>query len=166
MTLNTVIDFNWAAQLANALDIGSAKYEPSVATRISMLTGTTTGKADMIFTDTRTVTASGTDALDLVGSLTGPLGNTLTFVKLKAVFVKAASGNTNAVRINRPASNGVPLFLAASDGIDVLPGGIFAWVGPGAGVTVTASTGDLLNIDNSSSGTSVTYDVVLIGTSA
>lgn len=166
MTLNTVVDFNWAAQLANALDIGSAKYEPSVSTRITMPTGTTTGKADLIFTDTRTVAASGTDALDLAGSLTGPIGGTLTFVKVKAVFVKAAAANTNAVRLNRPASNGVPLFLAASDGIDILPGGIFAWVAPGAGVTVTAGTGDLLNLDNSSSGTSVTYDVVIIGTSA
>jgi hypothetical protein len=60
----------------------------------------------------------------------------------------------------------VPLFLAASDGIDVQPGGVFLWVAPTTGVTVTAATGDILNIDNSSSGTSVTYDVVIIGTSA
>jgi hypothetical protein len=71
------------------------------------------------------------------------------------------------VRVNRPASNGVPLFLAASDGIDVPPGGVFLWACPADGkVTVTASTGDLLNIDNSGAGTSVTYDVVIIGCSA
>jgi hypothetical protein len=109
---------------------------------------------------------SSTDALDLAGALVGNLGGTLTIVKLKAVLVRAAAANANNVRINRPASNGVPLFIAASDGIDVLPGGLFLWVAPGAGVTVTAATGDLLNIDNSGSGTSVTYDVVLVGTSA
>jgi hypothetical protein len=166
MTLTTVLDVNLAATLTNALDLGAASYPLPLNTRLTLPTGTASGQADQIWTDTRTVTASGTDALDLAGSLTGPLGGTLTFVKLKALLVRAAAGNTNNVRLNRPASNGVPLFLAASDGIDILPGGLFLWVAPGAGVTVTAATGDLINIDNSGAGTSVTYDVVVIGTSA
>jgi hypothetical protein len=166
MTLSTQLDVNLAATLAAALDLGSAQYPLAANKRISMATGVATGQSDQIFTDTRTVAASGADALDLAGSLTGPLGGTLTFVKLKAVIVRAAAGNANNVRVNRPATNGVPLFLAASDGIDVGPGGVFVWCSPGAGVTVTAGTGDLLNIDNSGSGTSVTYDVILIGTSA
>jgi hypothetical protein len=166
MALTTVIDANISATLTSALDLVTASAPLALNTRISMATGTSTGLADLCWSDTRTVSASGTDALDLAGSLSGNLGGTLTIVKLKAVLVRAAAANTNNVRVNRPASNGVPLFLAASDGIDVLPGGIFLWVAPGAGVTVTAGTGDLLNIDNSSSGTSVTYDVVLVGTSA
>lgn len=166
MPLTTVIDANLSANLTSALDLVTASAPLALSTRISMASGTATGQADLCWSDTRTVAASGTDALDLAGSLSGNLGGTLTIVKLKAVLVRAAAANTNNVRVNRPASNGVPLFLAASDGIDVLPGGVFLWVAPGAGVTVTAATGDLLNIDNSSSGTSVTYDVVLIGTSA
>lgn len=166
MTLNTTIDLGVVANLTSALDLVTAAAPLTLTNRITMASGTATGLADLCWSDTRTVTASGTDPLDLAGSLSGNLGGTLTIVKLKAVIVRAAAGNTNAVRINRPASNGVPLFIAASDGIDVLPGGLFVWVAPGAGVTVTAATGDILNIDNSSSGTSVTYDVVLIGTSA
>jgi hypothetical protein len=165
-TLTTTLDVNLLAIAANALDLGSVSAPYTVNKRIKLTSGTGAQQADLIFTDTRTVSASGTDALDLAGSLTGSFGATLTIVKLKLMLVRAASGNTNNVRVNRPASNGVPLFLAASDGIDVLPGGLFCWCAPGAGVTVTASTGDLLNIDNSSSGTSVSYDVVLIGTSA
>src|SRR4051812_36623193 len=166
MPLTTVIDANITASLTSALDLVTAAAPLALNTRISMATGTATGKADVCWSDTRTVTASGTDALDLAGSLTGLLGGTLTIVKLKALYVKAAAANTNNCRLNRPASNGVPLFLAASDGIDILPGGVFLWVAPGAGVTVTAATGDLINIDNSSSGTSVTYDVIIVGTSA
>jgi hypothetical protein len=166
MTLSTQLDVNLALSLASALDLGSAAYAPSINKRITMPTGVASGQADLCFTDTRTVAPSGTDALDLAGSLTGPVGGTLTIVKLKLVLVRASAANTNNVRVNRPATNGVPLFLAASDGIDVPPGGLFLWAGPGAGVTVTAATGDLLNIDNSGSGTSVTYDVVLVGTSA
>lgn len=166
MPLTTTLDVNLRALLTSALDLTTAQADLLINTRVSMATGTTTGKADLAWSDTRTVAASGTDPLDLAGSLTGNLGGTLTIVKLKLVLVRAAAANTNAVRVNRPATNGVPLFLAASDGIDVLPGGIFLWVGPGAGVTVTAATGDLINIDNSGSGTPVNYDVVLVGTSA
>lgn len=165
-TLTTTLDVNLLATAANALDLGTVTAPYTVNKRIKLTSGTGSNQADLIFSDTRTVAASGTDALDLAGSLTGSFGSTLTFAKIKLVVVRAASGNTNNVRVNRPSSNGVPLFLAASDGIDVLPGGLFCWCAPGAGVTVTAGTGDLLNIDNSSSGTSVTYDVVLIGTSA
>jgi hypothetical protein len=166
MPLTTVVDANVSATLTSALDLVTASAPLALNTRITMPSGTATGQADLCWSDTRTVAASSTDALDLAGTLAGNLGGTLTIVKLKAVLVRAAAANSNNVRVNRPASNGVPLFLAASDGIDVLPGGLFLWVAPGAGVTVTAATGDLLNIDNSGAGTSVTYDVVLVGTSA
>lgn len=166
MPLSTTIDVNLAAALTSALDLVTASAPLALNTRITMATGTATGKADLCWSDNRTVAPSGTDALDLAGTLTGNLGGTLTIVKLKAVLVRAAAANTNNVRLNRPATNGVPLFLAASDGIDILPGGLFLWVAPGAGVTVTAATGDLINIDNSGSGTSVSYDVVFVGTSA
>ena len=131
-----------------------------------LLSGTGSGNADMVWSDTRTLAASGSEDLDLAGSLTGHLGGTLTFVTVKAVIVKAAAGNTNDVVVSRPASNGVPLFAAGSDAIPVKPGGLFAWVAPGTGVTVTAGTGDLLHVANSGSGTGVDYDVIIVGTSA
>lgn len=166
MTLATTVNIGLRATLASALDLVTAQADLNLAKQITMATGTATGLADQMWSDTRTITASSNEDLDLAAALTGPLGGTLTFVKLKLLYVAAASANTNAVRVTRPASNGVPIFLAASDGTDVLPGGAFLWCGPGAGVTVTAATGDLINIANSSSGTSVTYDVVIIGTSA
>lgn len=134
--------------------------------RVRLATGTSPSQADLIWTDTRTLAASGTEDLDLKGSLLTPLGQAFTPAKLKAVIITAAAGNTNDVNVSRSASNGVPLFAAAGDLIPVKPGGLFVWCAPGTGVTVTAGTGDLITIANSSSGTGVTYDVVLIGTSA
>lgn len=167
MPLSTVITAQVDANLTSALDLVTAAAPLSYRKRTTLDTGTTADKADLMFSDTRTIAASANEDLDLAGSLAGQLGGTLTFVKLKALLIVAATGNTNNVRVTRPASNGVPLFLAASDGIDVLPGGTFLWVAPNlAAVTVTAATGDLINVANSSSGTSVTYDVVIIGTSA
>lgn len=166
MTLTTRVTAQIDATLTNPQDLGTSEFPLSFRERLDLASGTATGQADRIFTDTRTLAASASEDLDLAGSLTGPLGTTVTFAKIKAVLIHAAPGNTNAVRVTRPASNGVPLFLAASDGIDVLPDGTFLWTAPGAGVTVTAATGDLLTIANSSSGTPVTYDVIIIGTSA
>jgi hypothetical protein len=166
MALTTRLTAAIEAVLTNPQDLGTAEFPLSFRERTDLATGTGSGLADRLFTDTRTIAASGTEDLDLAGSLTGPLGTTVTFAKIKAVLIHASAGNTNSVRVTRPASNGVPLFLAASDGLDIPPDGVFMWSAPVAGVAVTAGTGDLITIANSSSGTSVTYDVIIVGTSA
>lgn len=166
-SLTSVLTARIEANYTNALDLTTGTTPLDRAARLSWASGTAINTADMIFTDTRTIAASSNEDLDLAGSLTGAYGNTLTFARLKALLIVAATGNTNNVRVTRPASNGVPLFLAASDGIDVRPGGFFFVAAPDAtAYAVTAGTGDLINVANSSSGTSVTYDVVLIGASA
>lgn len=131
----------------------------------AITSGTGAGQADLLWYDSRTLSASATEDLDVAGVLANVFG-TVTAVKIKAVIISAAAANTNNVNLTRPATNGVPLFLAVSDGLPVLPGGFFVWVGPGAGVTVTAGTGDLLTLTNSAGGTSVTYTVIIIGTTA
>lgn len=167
MPLSSVITAQIDSTLTSALDLATGTVPLSHRKRFTWATGTAADQADLIFHDQRTLTASSNEDLDLAGSLSSAFGATLTFVDLKAVMVSAAAGNTNQVRVSRPASNGVPLFLAASDGIPIYPGGTFLWVAPGTSVvTVTAGTGDLLNIANSGAGTSVTYDIVIIGTSA
>jgi hypothetical protein len=167
MPLNTVINLGVSALQTKAIDLATASTPLEYAKRITMTTGTGAGKADLIFSDQRTIAASGAEDLDLAAVLVDVFGTTLTYVKLKALVVFAAAANVNNVRITRPATNGVPLFIAASDGLDVVPGGMFAWVAPNAAaVTVTPATGDLINIGNGGSGTSVTYDVIIIGASA
>ncbi|NUP24011.1 MAG: hypothetical protein HOZ81_49750 [Streptomyces sp.] len=159
--------FEVQAEITNPLDLTTASAPLSMARQLSLAQGTGAGQADMIFSDQFTIAASATQALDLAGSLAGPLGGTLTFARIKMILVFAASGNTNNVNLVMPASNGTPLFLAAGDGIAVKPGGAFIWFDPSAaGVAVTAGTGDLLNLVNSAAGTPVTADVVIVGASA
>jgi hypothetical protein len=126
--------------------------------------GTATQQASKVWVSQRTLSASSSESLDLAGVLTDSFGATLTFATVKAVYVKAASGNTNNVEIGGAASNQVPLFKDVSDIVVVKPGGAFMWFAPGTGATVTAATGDILKAANSSSGTSVTYDIVIVGT--
>lgn len=167
MALETNLLVKLDANLTSALDLVTAAAPLAISNRTRLASGTGLAAADMQWSDTRTLAASATEDLDLAGSLTGPIGGTLTFARIKLLYVTAAAGNTNDVNVTRPATNGVPLFLAASDGIPVKPGGGFLLVAPNAaGVVVTAGTGDLLTFTNSAGSTSVTYSVVIIGASA
>jgi hypothetical protein len=167
MALTTDLQVKLAATETSALDLVTPKAAISYLARLQLATGTAVNQADLVFQDTRTISASSNEDLDLKGSLLTPLGTAFTPAKLKLVLVKAAAGNTNNVVVTRPASNGVPIFSAASDAISVRPGGVFLWAcADNTAVAVTAGTGDLINISNSGSGTGVTYDVLFIGTSA
>lgn len=156
-----------SGKLTSALDTGTVEFPFTHGATYTLENGTSAGQGDLVFTDTRTLSASGTEDLDLAGALSNAVGATLTFAKIKAVIVTASSANTNAVQVTRPASNGVILFMAAGDGISLSAGQSFGWVdSSGSGKAVTASTGDLLTITNSAGSTSVTYTVTIIGTSA
>jgi hypothetical protein len=152
------------ALLTKALDLDTPQDPLIISILASLSNGTASGQASQVWHDTRTLSASGTEDLDLAGSLTNAFGVTLTFAKVKVVFVRAATGNTNDVQVTRPSSNGVPLFMAAGDGIALAPGEWFVFFSPTVGKTVTAGTGDLLTITNSAGSTSVSYDIVVIGT--
>lgn len=164
--LTAVITVSVTGKQVNALDLGSEVNPFAKSVAIALANGVGADQADKVFADTRTLAASATEDLDLAGVLLDGFGQAITFAKLKAVIIVAAAGNANDVQVTRPAANGVPLFLAAGDGIAIRPGGVCAWVAPGTGVTVTPATGDLLTITNGGAGTPVTYDVILIGTSA
>lgn len=167
LSLSTDLTVRLAATLTNPADLSTPTDALVKATTFNWTSGTGANQGDRRFHDQRTLSASGTEDLDLAGSLTDVFGNTITFARIKMVLVTAASGNTNNVNVTRPASNGVPLFLAASDGVAIRPGGGFLWWAPDStGVAVTAGTGDLLTFTNSAGSTSVTYDVVIIGASA
>ncbi len=152
------------ALLLRSLDLSTAEDPLLVSILASLSNGTASGNASQLWHDTRTLSASATEDLDLAAALTNAFGVTLTFAKVKCVLVRAAVGNTNDVQVTRSAANGVPLFMAAGDGIALAPGEWFVYFSPTVGKTVTAGTGDLLTITNSAGSTGVTYDVVIIGT--
>jgi hypothetical protein len=167
MSVTADIRLSVTGHHVSALDLGSADLPFSLSSTHALTSGVAAGMVDRVFTDQRTLALSATEDLDLAGVLVDAFGAAITFAKIKAIFIKAAAGNTNNLQISRPAgATGVPLFLAISDGFVLPPGFTFAWFGPGAGVTVTAASGDLITITNGGAGTPVTYDVVILGTSA
>lgn len=125
--------------------------------------GTGVGNADKVFFGERTLGASGTENLDLAGSLADPFGATITCAKVKAMMFTASSGNTNNVNVGGAGSNTfVGPFADATDIVSIPPGGTFFVTAPVSGWTVTASTGDILKIANSGGTTGITYKVMIV----
>ena len=169
MAVTASVTQSVAGSQNTALDLGTATFPFAASASVAYSSGTGAGQVDLVFTDTRTLAASGTENLDLAGSLTGAFGATLTFARIKAIHFSAAAANTNNVQVTYPASNGVPFFMAAGDGIALRPGAAFTWssgTADATGVLVTAGTGDLITVTNSAGTTSVTYNVVIVGCSA
>lgn len=167
MALSAKFLTKWDVSLTSPLDLSTPLDNMVKTIRHTFASGTGDDAADMMWHDQRTLTASASENLDLAGSLSNAFGSTQTFATVKAILVYAASGNTNNVNVSAEGTNGVPgIFLALGDGVAVKPDGLFVWLAPNTGATVTASTGDLLVVANSAGTTSVTFDIVIIGTSA
>lgn len=144
---------------ANDLDIATRLSKIRKSVDFSLTNGTGASQCNMIFSDTRTLTAT-SETLDLAGALTGAFGSTLTFTKLKVLYIRNTSTTDNLIVGN--ATNPVPLFSDASDKYPIPPGGILLITAPNAsGIAVTASTGDGIKIDAGSA--TITYDIVMIG---
>lgn len=170
MPLDSAVSLGVRGTLSKALDLAISTSPLLRSYGVSLLTGTGTGQADRIFHDQRTLAASANEDLDLAGVLIDPLGDPLTFVKVRAFIVAAAAGNSNNVIVGGATTNGFITWVgAATHTVTVRPGGaiaLFAGVGDATGYAVTAGTGDLLRVANGGAGTPVTYDVIVIGTSA
>jgi len=153
-------------QYTSASGLGSASFTLDQQALAQFQPGTGAGKADLAFADRRTLAAAATENLDLAGALTDPLGAALTFGHVKAIYVTAKSTNTNSVVVGGAASNGFAgPFGGTTPTLSIPPGGFLLLTHPGAGWVVTPTSGDLLKVANSGAGTSVQYDVILIGTS-
>lgn len=107
-----------------------------------------------------TIAASGSQSLDLASALEDGFGNALTITKVKVFIVRNRSTSASAAAtVERPSSNGVPILSAAGTiGLDPL----FVYINK-AGATVTASTGDLISINNADASASAEFDVLICG---
>lgn len=154
-----------AAALFGSADLGTPVLElDDINDLIQFEPGTdAVSKADLLFSDQRTLAASATENLDLSGVLTDAFGAVITAAEIVAIYVKAAKTNVNNVIIGNVA-NGFVGPLGATGTYTVKPGETFVAVSQ-SGWAVTAATADLLKLANSAGGSAVVYDVILVGRS-
>lgn len=169
MPLSSSLSVSAGADLTSTRDLGIASAPIALRRSVTLGPGTGAGRADTVFSDRRTLAASATEDLDLAGTLLDAFGATVTFARIKGLVISAAAGNTNNVVIGGAAANGFVSWVGGATHTVILrPGATLALMAGSAdatGYAVTAGTADLLKVANSGAGTSVTYDIVLIGAS-
>lgn len=167
MSLTTTIRAAISAAYKGSADFAEPKFDLPFHADIVLKSGTAANKADLMFSDQRSISASSNEELDLAGGLTDPLGNALTFAKIKAILIRAASGNGGNIVVGGAAANGFTgPFADATDKLNIPAGGAVLLAAPSAGWSVTGGTGDLLKIANDDGAAAGTYDIIVIGTSA
>lgn len=168
-TLDSVaVGFSVAATANNQLDLNLIQTSLAYAKAFGWTNGAAINQVDRAFADQRTIAASGTDDLDLTGTaLQDIMGVNLALARVKLIAVYAAAGNTNNVVIGAAAATQfVGPFGAATHTLALPPNGSLLITAPtAAGWAVGAGASDLLRIANSGAGTSVTYDIVILGSS-
>ena len=163
--VNLDISLNLIGTYAGVNDLASVQASVNIRNNMAFRPGGDANQANKMFSDTRTVAASANDDLDLAGSLVDPVGATLTFASVKAIYIKAGAANANDLVFGPAPSNGfLGPWADASDRVSLKAGEVFLITNRAAtGWGVTAGTGDLLRVTNGGSGAAVTYDIVLIG---
>lgn len=171
MALTTETLVRLKATQTGANDFGGS-FSPTMQVLLQTADGTGAGQADILFMDERTVASASNDDLDLAGVLTSAFGATITAAELVAVFVinarRSGAANTTNLTIGG-GSNPVVGFLGGTTPTigPIRPGG-FVMIGCGdaAGIgAVTAGTGDILRIANSS-GAAATYQIAILARTA
>lgn len=167
MALSTVVKLSVNSKLTRVGDLVSADAPLDYTATYRLATGTGLNQADLVFSDTNTLDASGTVDLDL-NTLLDAVGQAANLARVKLLVVKAALANTNNVVVGGAiATQWVGPFGAAAHTSHVRPGGMACWCAPDAvGWPVVNGASDLLRIGNSAAGTPVTYDIVIVGSSA
>lgn len=154
----------WRGEYTKASDVGSVEHDFDRSLSVDYANGVGANQANVFFADTRTLSASATEDLDLTGTLSDAFGASLVNARIKAIRISAAAANTNSVIVGAASATQWVTLLNSTGTITLPPGAYFeAAVPTAAGWAVTAGTGDLLKIANSAGSTSVDYTIELIG---
>lgn len=164
MALEARVSSRWTGTYTKTSDVAGAEQEFDVTHSVSFADGVGANQANVFFADTRTLTASSTEDLDLTGSLSDVFGASLVNARIKAIRISAAAGNTNNVIVGAASGTQWASLLNAAGTLTLPPGAYFeAAVPTAAGWAVTGGSADLLKVANSAGSTSVTYTIELIG---
>lgn len=149
-----------------AFDFQTPSGDFRFARPFNLTSGTGANQGDLVFADTRSVAASTNDDIDLAGSLTNTFGATITFARIKGMFIYSSPANVQNFSVGGGTNPFINWIAGTTPTVVLRPGGLFAITAPDAtGFAVTAGTGDILRVANGA-GSTISYDICLIGSSA
>lgn len=136
----------------------------------TMANGTGSGNSQKMYATTYTIAASTTQSVDLAGALTDFFGSTITFSKIKVIYVELATTTAaSSIKVGGGSDAAGTAALinwvgAANDLVRVRNGGCFMLAcTDGTGYAVTATTADILGITNEDGANSATVNLFVCG---
>jgi hypothetical protein len=165
---SVTLGINWSAAQANTGDLQPTSTGQQFSS-VLLFTGVGAGANDFdqIFCQERTLTASSSETLDLVGSLTDFAGNTINFARVKVIaielptYLSAASG----IKVGNATTHPFLGPLLGTTPTETVSNGGF-WVNgrtDATGWTVTSGTNDQLKLLNLDASNSAVYRITLFG---
>lgn len=162
MPMGSALSLRLLATRTGSLDIEALQSTIDRLTTIQHADGTGLNQAQVMWSDTRTLTSSATESLDLSGSLTDAFGVSLVMTAIKGIIIYSSPLNTVNLTIGNVTNGLATIFGAATQSFPIQPGELLVkWTPSAAGHVVTAGTGDLLKVANGAA--SSVYDIIVIG---
>lgn len=172
MPLSAEILVRLKATQTGANDFGADSFSPTMEKLLQLTDGTTANKADILWMDQRTVSASSNDDIDLAGALSDAFGETVAGAELVALFIingpRTGAANTTDLTIGGGSAPLTGFLGGTTPTIGPLKPGAFLMLAAGdaAGLgAITATTADTLRVANGS-GASATYQIAVVARTA
>ncbi len=176
--LSTAINLNINTTYTNTSDLSGGNDTTQAIVKNftdTLATGTAIDCADRLYAATRTLSATTGEDLDLAASLSDAFGASLTFARVKMLYVALnqttagytlqVGGSGSQTGATATTNQFINWVASATDIVNVRGGGAFLLYTPDVtAYAVTAATGDLLKVYNPNAGT-VSYDIIVIGAS-
>jgi hypothetical protein len=165
MSLVTEVTIGVKATLKQVTDFFAATVPVEKSRTLTFQDGVGADQAQKVYAKERTIAPSANDDLDLSGSLVDPLGNVLAFTGIKLIRIIADPTNVNDVVVgNAAATQFQGPFGAVAHTVKIGPGDEMTFTKrSAAGWPVVNAASDLFRIANGGAGTSVKYQIIIVG---
>jgi len=144
----------------NDLDIGDAVDKQNVVRSSSYTDGESANQLEVFFRKSYAPVASATTSIDLSGSLTDAFGNALVLTTKVIKVLQVKNTGTTLLTVGGNAA-AIPFFGAVGDFWNLPGGATLTFDSPITGIVVTAATGDILDVVNTSGSTAGAFDIIV-----
>lgn len=168
MTLTAKILLQILATESSSSDLSSTTRVTNVARTVNFANGTGANQAQIVWSDSRTISVEVVDILDLAAGLADDRGS-VEFTAIKAIYVR----NTGTVPLSWRAPllaladtedwGSGPLQADETQGVQIPAGGILLLTNPSQDGWLVGSGDEQIQILNPSDTAAAAYDIILIG---
>src|SRR4051812_10430806 len=126
-TQQSVLNLALLATLSDVGNLANPSAPLNYSYSMPLDAGNGANQGNQIWSDRRVLTTGANETLDINGSLTNLLGQTVNFTKVKAIIIVNRAGNVTDITVGNAAANGFvsPFGGAATGVVTVKLGGCF-----------------------------------------